>query len=194
MQLISVPGLPAGALWRYSSAAVAKSAAGIGVPSNSTATIDAPCVFFYVDNLAHLFALRHFLRRKCIQIMVAQVGASSEAPVFVEAGYANPIWATTLEIGVSGGSNMCYSTETALWLQSQPCHTRYSLSCFWPCAALICVPCRTVKPLPPRMNIMPAACWCAIMCWCLLAVCRLRRCIMVNALFVCTPRQNGSHA
>ncbi|EEQ9280021.1 ash family protein [Escherichia coli] len=31
---------------RYSFSAVAKSAAGIGVPYNLLATIDAPCVFF----------------------------------------------------------------------------------------------------------------------------------------------------
>lgn len=46
MQLISLPSLPAGALWRYSFLAVAKSAAGRENPSYFKATPDAPCVFF----------------------------------------------------------------------------------------------------------------------------------------------------
>jgi len=36
--------------------------------------------------------------------MVAQAGASQGAPGHVVTGYANPVWATTQEIGVSSGS------------------------------------------------------------------------------------------
>jgi hypothetical protein len=36
--------------------------------------------------------------------MVAQAGASQEAPVSIVSGYVNPVWATTHEIDVSGGS------------------------------------------------------------------------------------------
>ncbi|QRZ90784.1 ash family protein, partial [Klebsiella aerogenes] len=35
-------------------------------------------------------------------------------PVSNDAGYANPVWATTSEIGVSGGSNNRYSMEVAI--------------------------------------------------------------------------------
>jgi len=53
--------------------------------------------------------------------MVAQAGASSEAPVSFRAGYANPVWATTSEIGVSGGSVNRYLKEAATcWLLPPP--------------------------------------------------------------------------
>nr|WP_245394259.1 ash family protein [Pectobacterium parvum] len=45
-QFIPFPGLPAGAFWRYSFVAAAKSVAGIGVPEITKATPHAPCVFF----------------------------------------------------------------------------------------------------------------------------------------------------
>lgn len=183
VQFIPFPGLPAGAFWRYSSVAVAKSIAGIGVLNNSTATPDAPCVFFYVAALAHLHNVRHTLCRHCIQIMVAQAGQPSGWPVFVEAGYANPVWATTLEIGVSGGSSFSYSTETATWLRPQPRHTRNLPFCFWPCAARNYAPYRTVKRLSPRMKSAPAVCWHVTTCCRLLAACRCG----VPAMFDVTP-------
>nr|MDQ6120970.1 ash family protein [Klebsiella pneumoniae subsp. pneumoniae] len=46
--------------------------------------------------------------------------ASSEAPVSIRAGYANPAWATTSEIGVSGGSVTRYRMEAAAWLLPHP--------------------------------------------------------------------------
>ena len=46
--------------------------------------------------------------------MVAQAGASYEAPVSNVAGYANPVWATTREIGVSGGSVQTQTLEAAI--------------------------------------------------------------------------------
>ena len=45
--------------------------------------------------------------------MVAQAGASHEAPVSNVAGYANPVWATTSEIGVSSGSSHMQTLEVA---------------------------------------------------------------------------------
>ena len=99
----------------YSFPAVAKSAAGIGVPCNSMATTDALCVFFYVVAQAHPFfglwcLYGHY---GFCQIMVARAGQPSGWPVFIEAGYANPVRATTSEIGVSSGSNNRYSMEIA---------------------------------------------------------------------------------
>ncbi|EIN0720573.1 ash family protein, partial [Escherichia coli] len=81
-----------------------KTGAGIGVLKILKATYDAPSVFFYVVGLTHPFFGRWCIIQRLCQSMVAQAGASSEAPVSFRAGYANPVWATTSEIGVSGGS------------------------------------------------------------------------------------------
>jgi len=107
------PGLHAGGLPWYSVSAVAKSAAGIGVLNTTLATPDAPCVFFCVCALMHPFFGRRSCIRCAVRVMVAQAGASHEAPVSNVAGYANPVWATTSEIGVSGGSCMLLTLETA---------------------------------------------------------------------------------
>lgn len=98
----------------YSFPAAAKSAAGIGVLNTTLATPDAPCVFFCVCALMHPFFGRRSCIRCAVRVMVAQAGASHEAPVSNVAGYANPVWATTSEIGVSGGSVNRYSMETAI--------------------------------------------------------------------------------
>lgn len=45
---------------------------------------------------------------------MAQAGASHEVPVSNVAGYANPVWATTSEIGVSGGSSHMQTLEAAI--------------------------------------------------------------------------------
>ncbi len=45
-----------------------------------------------------------------IQIMVGRAGASKDAPVSVEAGYANPVRFTTSQIGVCGGDCPNHST------------------------------------------------------------------------------------
>ena len=114
MLFILFPGLRAGVIPWYSVFAVAKSAAGIGVPNTTLATPDAPCVFFCVCALMHPFFGRRFCIRCAVRVMVAQAGASHEAPVSNVAGYANPVWATTSEIGVSGGSSKLQTLETAL--------------------------------------------------------------------------------
>jgi Ash protein family len=100
----------------YSFLAVAKSAAGIGVPYNFKATQHAPCVFFYVVAQTHpflgLWCL--YVYRGSFQIMVVRAGQPSGWPVPLKAGYANPVRATTSEIGVSGGSFSDYFKEIAL--------------------------------------------------------------------------------
>lgn len=98
----------------YSFRAAAKSAAGIGVLSNSMATRDAPCVFFCVYASVPPFFGQRFIFRCAVCVMVARAGASHEAPVSIEAGYANPVRATTSEIGVSGGGVNRYSMEIVI--------------------------------------------------------------------------------
>ena len=109
-------GLLLFAVSRYSFPAVAKSAAGIGVPRNSMATPDAPCVFFFVVAQAHPFSGLWclFLHHGSSKIMVVRAGQPSGWPVSIEAGYANPVRAATSEIGVSGGSSNRYSMEAAI--------------------------------------------------------------------------------
>ena len=107
-------GLLPFAVSRYSFTAVAKSTAGRGNPSNLTATPDAPCVFFCVFALVHLLLAQWFHGCCSYRVMVAQAGASHEAPVSNVAGYANPVWATTSEIGVSGGSSHMQTLEAAI--------------------------------------------------------------------------------
>ncbi len=100
----------------YSFPAVAKSAAGIGVPNNFKATRHAPCVFFYVvaqaDPFSGLWCL--FVHQGSFLIMVVRAGQPSGWPVSLKAGYANPVRAATSEIGVSGGSFSSYFKEAAI--------------------------------------------------------------------------------
>lgn len=84
----------------YDLPAPAKSGAGIGVLEMSKAIYDAPASF-----LSSAFA--H------IKVMVGWAGASSEAPVPFDAGYANPVQSTASEIGVSCGGNSSLSKEAA---------------------------------------------------------------------------------
>ncbi|HIB0167173.1 TPA: ash family protein [Escherichia coli] len=125
-----------------------KTGAGIGVLVNRMATYDAPSVFFYVVGLTHPFFGRWCIIQRLCQSMVAQAGASSEAPVSIRAGYANPVWATTSEIGVSGGSVTCYRMEAATcWLLPLP--KNRNLSGLSPQFAAIC------RQLPPKFTISP---------------------------------------
>lgn len=84
----------------YDLSAPAKSGAGIGVLEMSKAIYDAPASF-----LSSAFA--H------IKVMVGWAGASSEAPVPFDAGYANLVQSTASEIGVSCGGNSSLSKEAA---------------------------------------------------------------------------------
>ncbi|EML1555216.1 TPA: host cell division inhibitor Icd-like protein [Enterobacter hormaechei] len=104
-------------------------ATGICSPCNRTATIDAPCVFFYVATNA---TERHFmawcyvsgtgLNRSFLHLslhyaalsMVAQAGQLSGWPVLVLAGTANLVWAIAImKICSFGDSIICYRTEAA---------------------------------------------------------------------------------
>lgn len=104
----------------YSPAAVEKSAAGRRNPSNLTATQHAPCVFFYVVALTHLYfmvwcsVVVYCLLHHIYRIMVVQAGQLSGWPVFVRAGIPTPVWAAT-NFGRRnpGGSCISYLTEVA---------------------------------------------------------------------------------
>ena len=131
----------------YGYSAPAKSGAGIGVLVIRMATHDAPSVFFCAVSLTHPFFERWDIIQRLARAMVAQAGASSEAPVSIRAGYANPAWATTSEIGVSGGSVTRYRMEAAAWLLPSPKFR--NLSGLSPLFAAIC------RQLPPKFTISP---------------------------------------
>ncbi|NTZ40013.1 peptidase [Enterobacter sp. JMULE2] len=86
---------------RYTVLAAAKSVAGLRIPEFSTAHNRALSGFFMRAALVHLF-------------MVAQAGAPSGAPVSVEAGNANSVWATTNHGFASVGGSNNYSAEAAI--------------------------------------------------------------------------------
>ncbi|HBP36027.1 MAG TPA: HAD family hydrolase [Raoultella ornithinolytica] len=131
----------------YGYSAPAKSGAGIGVLVIRMATHDAPSVFFCAVSLTHPFFERWDIIQRLARAMVAQAGASSEAPVSIRAGYANPAWATTSEIGVSGGSVTRYRMEAAAWLLPSPkIRNLFGLS---PLFAAIC------RQLPQKFTILP---------------------------------------
>ena len=131
----------------YGYIAPAKSGAGIGVLVIRMATHDAPSVFFCAVSLTHPFFERWDIIQRLARAMVAQAGASSEAPVSIRAGYANPAWATTSEIGVSGGSVTRYRMEAAAWLLPSPkIRNLFGLSQQF---AAIC------RQLPPKFTISP---------------------------------------
>ncbi|QCZ39070.1 host cell division inhibitor Icd-like protein [Enterobacter cloacae] len=121
-------GLLPVAVSRYSFPAVAKSAAGIGVPNNFKATRHAPCVFFYVVAQAHPFSGLWclFVHPSPFLIMVVRAGQPSGWPVSLKAGYANPVRAATSEIGVSGGSFSNYFKEAAIMATTlTPSHPQF---------------------------------------------------------------------
>ncbi|MEY8772254.1 host cell division inhibitor Icd-like protein [Erwinia sp. ACCC 02193] len=98
----------------YPQLALAKFSAGIGVLRILLATHDAPGVFFCVVRLTHPFFWQSDIIRCLSRAMVAQAGEPKGSPVSSRAGYANPVWATTSEIGVSGGSVTRYLLEAAI--------------------------------------------------------------------------------
>ncbi len=113
-------GLQPSVAMGYGNDAPAKSGAGIGVPVLIRATHDAPSVFFCVDGLAHTFFSSAVIIRAAHEIMVGWMGASSEAPVTLIAGYANPVQSTTSLIGVFGGGFKTLIKEAASWLLPSP--------------------------------------------------------------------------
>lgn len=143
----------------YGYSAPAKSGAGIGVLVKLSATYDAPSVFFCVVSSVHPFFSGSVSYRTCLRIMVGWAGASSEAPVSDNAGYANPVQSITSEIGVSGdGFNPLLSEAATCWLLPLPKFRNSSgLS---PLFAAIC---RQLQPKftisPQRLSRKPAAFW-----------------------------------
>jgi len=80
------------------------------------------------------FLMPKYLGNACARLsMVAQVGASQEAPVSKKAGNANSVWATTQGVSVSGGSQHNYFLEAALWLLPFLVCTRNPPLCLWGC-------------------------------------------------------------
>ncbi|MBS3893603.1 MULTISPECIES: host cell division inhibitor Icd-like protein [Serratia] len=109
-------------------------------PCNSKAIIDAPSVFFIIENnvLAHRFTvwgssaslgvIAGLYGQHTVLSMVAQAGQPQGWPVSFEAGIATPVWATTInECRNSGGSKYCYSKEIIIMMttptQSYPQYT-----------------------------------------------------------------------
>lgn len=146
----------------YGYSAPAKSGARIGVLITLKATHDAPSVFFCAVSLTHPFFERWYIIQRLSRAMVAQAGASSEAPVSFRAGYANPVWATTSEIGVSGGGVTRYLKEAALcWLLPLPKFR--NLSGLSPLFAAICRQLPQKFTISPHLlSVMPAVLWFAI--------------------------------
>ncbi|EPP5655437.1 MULTISPECIES: ash family protein [Klebsiella pneumoniae complex] len=141
-------GLMSHAIPVYGYSAPAKSGAGIGVLVKLSATYDAPSVFFCVVSSVHPFFSGSVSYRTCLRIMVGWAGASSEAPVSDNAGYANPVQSITSEIGVSGdGFNPLLSEAATCWLLPLPKFRNSSgLS---PLFAAIC------RQLPQKFTISP---------------------------------------
>ncbi|MBM2799362.1 ash family protein [Klebsiella pneumoniae] len=146
----------------YGYSAPAKSGARIGVLITLKATHDAPSVFFCAVSLTHPFFERWYIIQRLSRAMVAQAGASSEAPVSFRAGYANPVWAPTSEIGVSGGGVTRYLKEAALcWLLPLPKFR--NLSGLSPLFAAICRQLPQKFTISPHLlSVMPAVLWFAI--------------------------------
>ncbi|HHS9849269.1 TPA: ash family protein [Klebsiella michiganensis] len=141
-------GLMCPAIPVYGYSAPAKSGAGIGVLVKLSAIHDAPSVFFCVVSSVHPFFSGSVSFRTCIRIMVGWAGASTEAPVSDNAGYANPVQSITSEIGVSGdGFNPQLSEAATCWLLPLP--KNRTLSGLSPLFAAIC------RKLKPKFTISP---------------------------------------
>ena len=147
----------------YGYSAPAKSGAGISLPEMYRATHDAPSVFFCVVSQPHTFFSATGIIRFARKIMVGCAGASSEAPVSLYAGKANPAQSTTRQISLcGGGSKTQYKEAATCWLQPLPKFRNSSgLS---PLFAAIC---RQLKPKsitsPHILSAKPAVLWFAIM-------------------------------
>jgi len=100
--------------FKYNPRTAAKSVVGISVPK--------------------FFLMPKSLGNACARLsMVAQAGASQEAPVSKKAGNANSVWATTQGVSVSGGSQHKYFLEAALWLLPFLVCTRNPSLYLWGC-------------------------------------------------------------
>jgi hypothetical protein len=101
-------------VFKYNPHTAAKSVVGISVPQ--------------------IFLMPKYSGNACARLsMVAQAGASKEAPVSKKAGNANSVWAATQEVSVSGGSQLNYFLEAALWLLPFLVCTRNTSLSLWGC-------------------------------------------------------------
>lgn len=118
----------------------AKSATGRENPSNTVATYDAPCVFFYVATNAterhimawcvhsrHVIAGHEQVTYHSTMSMVAQAGQLSGWPVSTVAGILTPVWAIAIERENSGDSKICYTVEIiAMMTTPTPSHPQFT--------------------------------------------------------------------
>lgn len=113
-------GVESKVLSPYTTLAVAKSTAGIGVPS-ITRALNRASGFFMGEACPHLFV-----------IMVGRAGEPQGSPGSLVTGYANPVRLTTpLEIGVSGGELLKPSQEDAVMATApNQTHPKF-LCCFF---------------------------------------------------------------
>ncbi|EBZ2217968.1 transcriptional regulator [Salmonella enterica subsp. enterica serovar Montevideo] len=86
--------------WNYSGPAPYKTGAGIGLLLITLVPEHAPKACF-------LLPAFHYS-------MAAQAGASHEAPGSDVTGKANPVWATTNQIGLCGGGSIAFTSEDAI--------------------------------------------------------------------------------
>ena len=122
--------------WRgvlpYSPSVVPQRATGRETPCNTSATYDAPRVFFYVATNA---TERRFMAW-CVSVqdvahhiiasMVAQAGHPQGWPVSDVAGILTPVWAIAIERENSGDSNICYTVEIiAMMTTPTPSHPQF---------------------------------------------------------------------
>lgn len=86
--------------WNYSAPAPHKTGAGIGLLLITLVPEHAPEACFLLPAFHHS--------------MAAQAGASHEAPGSDVTGKANPVWATTNQIGLCGGGSIAFTSEDAI--------------------------------------------------------------------------------
>ncbi|EDW9123533.1 transcriptional regulator [Salmonella enterica subsp. enterica serovar Braenderup] len=86
--------------WNYSAFAPHKTGAGIGLLLITLVPEHAPKACFLLPAFHHS--------------MAAQAGASHEAPGSDVTGKANPVWATTNQIGLCGGGSIAFTSEDAI--------------------------------------------------------------------------------
>ncbi|EFE6918473.1 Rha family transcriptional regulator [Escherichia coli] len=86
--------------WNYSAPAPHKTGAGIGLLLITLVPEHAPKACFLLPAFHHS--------------MAAQAGASHEAPGSDVTGKANPVWATTNQIGLCGGGSIAFTSEDAI--------------------------------------------------------------------------------
>lgn len=154
----------------YSFAIAAKSAIRRCNLCYSSATVDAPSVFFYVAASAHL----HSAVLIRTESMVAQAGHPQGWLVFDEASIATPVWATAnQERCNSGGSKYSYSSEIDACQRPLPKHTRNISGFFWLYAVVTYAISLTAIKLPPQLTTLPVALWRVISLPVLLDACRL---------------------